>query len=176
MKVDIDGVRVPITKDVDDFIHKKIEKVNRYLKNTIASHVILKSEKDRYETEINLLTKGSVINAKEVTNELYTSIEGAIKKVINQSKKYKEKRKSHKAPGRKRVEQIVRQKAGTESNEGADILRITKELPKPMEVEEAAMQLRLSNNNFFIFLNAQTNQINVIYKRENGSFVLVEPP
>lgn len=174
MKVDIDGVRVHITKDIDEFIHKKIRKVNRYLKNTIASHVILRSEKGGYQTEINLLAKGSVINAKDVSSELYSSIEGAIKKIINQSKKYKEKRRSHKAPGRKEVERAINE-ANRQTDRESDILRITREIPKPMEVDEAIMQLKVSSHDFFIFLNAGTNQINVIYKREDGNFVLVEP-
>jgi len=174
MKVEISGVRLTITKDINDFIQKKIKKINKYLKNITTSHVILKSEKDRYETEINILAKGLVINAREVANDLYTSIEGAIKKIINQSKKYKEKKKSHKVSGYKKALQIE-QEAGIQSDAEPAILRITKRLAKPMEVEEAAMQLKSSSNSFLVFLNAETNQINVIYKKENGNFTLVEP-
>jgi len=176
IKVDIDGIRVSITKEIDDFIYKKLKKVTRYLKNTIASHVILKLEKGRYETEINLSTKGLVINAKEISNDLYSSIEGAVKKVVTQSKKHKEKIRSHKAEGRKKVKQAIKEKLISEGIKGEpEILRITKELPKPMTVDEAAEQLRACGDNFFVFLNVETDQINVIYKKENGSFVLVEP-
>ena len=174
MKVEISGIRVAMTKETDDFIHKKIQKVSKYLKNIITSHVILKLEKDRYETEINIFTKGSVINSKEVANELYASIEGAIKKVINQSKKYTDKKKSHKAAGYKKVVQMV-EASGGGGSETPLIVRVTGEVAKQMEVEEAAMQLQSSRNNFLIFLNAETNQMNVMHKRENGTFALIEP-
>ena len=175
MKVEISGIHVVITKDIDDFVNAKIEKVNKYLKGIITSHVILKSEKDRYETEINIITKGLAINAKEVAKDLHASIEGALKKVINQSKKYKEKKKSHKVGEYKKLIQIKEKKDSKKIDKKPIITRITRELAKPMDVDEAVMQLNFSNNNFFIFLNNETNQANVIYKRSNGSFTLIEP-
>ena len=175
MKAEISGIRVVITKSIDDFVNTKIEKINKYLKEIITSRVILKSEKDRYETEINIITKGLVINAKEVAKDLHVSIEGAFKKVINQSKKYKEKKKSHKVGEYKKVVQIKEKKDSKKIDKKPIITRITKELAKPMDVDEAAMQLKFSNNNFFIFLNDETNQVNVIYKKNDGNFTLIEP-
>ncbi|MBE0478630.1 ribosome-associated translation inhibitor RaiA [Candidatus Aerophobetes bacterium] len=173
MKVEISGIHIPVTKDIDDFVRKKIKKIEKYLRNITTSHVILKCEKDRFETEINVLTKGSVINAKEVANELYTSIEGAIKKVVSQSKKYKEKKKSHK-PLRPRKTVPLEQFVAKEEERPA-LLRMRRKLAKPMEVEEALMQLEVSKNSFLVFLNAETNQINVVHKKEDGNFVLIEP-
>ncbi len=172
MKAEISGIRVVITKSIDDFVNTKIEKINKYLKEIITSRVILKSEKDRYETEINIITKGLVINAKEVAKDLHVSIEGAFKKVINQSKKYKEKKKSHKVGGYKKAVQI---KDNKKIDKKPIVTRITRELVKPMDVDEAAMQLKFSSNNFFIFLNNETNQVNVIYKKNDGNFTLIEP-
>ncbi len=177
MKVEISGVRVPITEQIDSFVKKKIKKIERYFKDIIFCHLILKNEKDRYEAEINLHIKGMTINGKEATSDLYASIERAIDKVTRQSKKYKEKKKNHKFTWHKGKVQTV---SGEESKETPElepppVIEITRELAKPMGVDEAALQLRLSKNDFFIFLNAETNQVNVIYKKENGTFVLVQP-
>jgi len=174
MNIEISGIHIEVTKRIDDFIHKKMKKVNKYLKDVTNSRVILKSEKNRYETEINILTKGSVINAKEVGNDLFASIEGAIKKVVNQSKKYKEKKRSHKVSASRK---FLREKEeiSKKSNERPVLERVTKELAKPLEVEEAVMQLESSGDDFLVFLNAKTNQINVICKKEDGGFTLIEP-
>ena len=75
MKVKVNGIKVNITKDIDDFIQKKIKKLNRYFKGIISSNIILKSEKSNYETEINLLAKGLRINSRGIANDLYDSIE-----------------------------------------------------------------------------------------------------
>jgi len=174
MRIDISGIRVPVSREVDDFIHKKIKKLNRYFKDIISCHIILKTEKGRYEVEINLQIKGMTINGKEVTDDLYASIEGAIDKVSRQSKKYKEKKKAHKSIWHRRSAKIEAT-GESEEVENSAIVEITRELTKPMRVDEAAMQLSLSRDNFLVFLNAETNQVNVIYKKENGHFGLIQP-
>ncbi|MCD6406773.1 ribosome-associated translation inhibitor RaiA [Candidatus Aerophobetes bacterium] len=176
MKLDISGVHVEITKDVYDFVNKKIDKVNKYLRNIIGCRVIIKFGKNRYETEINIQAKGSIINAKEDATDLFASIEGAIKKAINQSKKYKEKKSSHKIQlsknylGSSQVENLQ-----GESREEVTLKRVRKEVAKPLEIDEAIMQLRSSGEDFLFFLNSKTNQINVICKDKEGSFTLIEP-
>lgn len=177
MKIEISGIHVPVTEDIDRFVRKKIQKLDKYLRDIITVHVILKSEKDRYETEINVATKGSVINSKEIEIDLYASIEGAIKKVLRQSKKYKEKKKNYKNLKYKEVTEL--DQPGAVSAAAVDkkpaILRLQRELAKPMEVEEALMQLQQSKDKFLIFFNAETNQINAIYEAKSENFVLLEP-
>ena len=177
MKIEISGLHVPITEDIDRFVRKKIQKLDKYLTDIITVHMIIKSEKTRFETEINAVTKGSVINAKETEIDLYASIEGAIKKVLRQSKKYKEKKKNHKSPKYKEITELSQQ--DPVNAEAIDkkpaILRVKKELAKPMEIEEALMQLQESKDKFLIFFNAETNQINAIYEAKNESFILLEP-
>lgn len=172
MRINISGIRVAVSEEVSNFIHKKIEKLNKYFKDIISSHIILKAEKGRYEVEVNLRVKGMAINGKEITDDLYASIEGAIDKVSRQSKKYKEKRRTHKSIWHRGTAPI---KATGEEVEPPAIVEITRELAKPMGVDEAAMQLNLSKDSFLVFLNAETNQVNVIYKKRNGYFGLIQP-
>lgn len=176
MRVEISGIRVPITEEIDSFVQKKIKKLEKYFKDIISCHLVLKNEKDRYEAEINLHIKGMTINGKEATDDLHASIEGAINKVARQSKKYKEKKKNHKLTWHRGEIQIeVERSTETLESEPLPVIEVTRELAKPMGVDEAALQLRLSKNNFFVFLNAETNQVNVIYKKENGTFGLIQP-
>lgn len=175
MRVEVSGVRVPVTEEVDKFIQKKAKRLGKYFKNIIFCRVILKKEKDRYEAELNLQIKGATINGKAVTDDLYASIEGAIDKVSRQSKRYKEKRKTHKNTWHRRKTLVGITEEGEKLMESPPVVEITRELAKPMGVDEAAMQLNLSKNNFLVFLNAETNEVNVIYKKENGHFGLIEP-
>lgn len=172
MNVEISGIRVTMTEEIDEFIRKKIKKVERYLRNITSSHVILKSEKGGFETEINIHTKGSTINAREIADELYASIEGAIKKIVVQCKKYKEKTTERKKKAHRASEHLIRE---DEEREKQKAVVVQRESAKPMEIEEALTQLNLSDHNFLIFLNARTGQINAIYKKDDGSIVLVEP-
>jgi len=172
MKVEISGVRVPVTEEIDNFVKKKLKKLDRYFNQAIACHVILRSEKKGfYEAEINLLVKGLNINGKEVADNLYTAIERAIDKVNKQSKKYKEKKISHKSTWHRGTFQT---ELATGNRERPRIV-ITRKIAKPMRVDEASMQLDLSEDNFLVFLNAETNQINVIYKIDDDHFGLVQP-
>lgn len=175
MKVEINGIRVTITKDIDDFIQKKIKKLNRYFKGIISFYVILKSEKNGYETEINLAAKGLRINSKAVANDLYVSIEEAIDKVVRQSKKYKEKKRSHRVAENMKTPRFNLEQDKEKVEDRPAVIQVKRELVKPMRVDEAAMQLNLSKDKFFVFLNAETNQVNVIYKREDGNLGLIEP-
>ena len=176
MKLEISGFHIQVTKDISNFIEKKIKKLNKYFKEIISIYVMIKVEKSRYRTEINLSAKGLNIHGEETDPDLYTSIDRAIDKVVRQSQKYKEKMKS-----RKRAKKIKRAKelletVGSSSPETKSLkVKIFSETAKPMEIEQACAQLNSSPNNFLIFLNIETNQVNVIYKREDGNLGLIQP-
>ena len=175
MKVEINGIKISMTKDIEDFIQKKIKKLNRYFKGIISCYVILKSEKTGYETEITLTAKGLRINGKGNAADLYSSVEDAIDKVVRQSKKYKEKKKSHRVTVGAKNPRLGMRVGGEETEDRPAVVKVKRELAKPMSVDEAVMQLNLSKDNFFVFLNAETNNVNVIYRREDGTFGLIEP-
>ena len=93
IKLEISGFHIQITKEISDFIEKKVKKLNKYFKKIISVHVMLKVEKSRYKTEINISAKGSAIHGEQINRDLYISIDRAIDKVVRQSQKYKDKMK-----------------------------------------------------------------------------------
>ena len=172
MQVDINGIHLTVSEELDGFIRKKVEKITKYLRDSATCHVTLKSEKERYEVEVSVALKGTLINGKDTGNDLQTCVEQALKKVIHQLKKYKEKKRSHKVP---RITKSSPPDAEPVPEEIPVLLQTTRTIAKPMQVDEALLQLKNSRNSFLIFLNAETNQINAVYKREDGGLILVEP-
>lgn len=174
LQVEISGIRISVTEEIDNYIKKKLDKLNKYFRQVPSARVILKAEKERYFTEISLTADGVTIRGNGMNSDLYNSIEVAIGKIKRQARKHKEKLKSHR-PRNVLEKTILDSSSVTSADTEHNIIYITKEIAKPMTVEEAVMQLETEGNKFFVFLNSSTSQVNVVYKRENGSFVLIEP-
>lgn len=176
MKVEVSGAHVPVTADLDKHIRKKLQKINKYLGRVFAARVRLKEEKKRYLTEINVVADGLTIHADGSNPDLYISVETAIDKVAKQAKKFKEKIKSRRS--RMRTEKrsyLSAVSQGSLHSNYPQITHITREIAKPMTVDEAARELSLSQHRFFFFLNTDTNQVNVLYLTDDGNFGLIEP-
>jgi putative sigma-54 modulation protein len=133
--------------------------------------VILGVEKFRHKAEVTIKTNGVIIQAHEESGDLYASIDVVVDKLDRQVKKYKEKLKDHKGRGPAAAEDIPH-----ELRERIPELIKTKRFNmKPMEPDEAIMQMELLDKGFFVFQNAATGAINVIYKRNDGNVGLIEP-
>lgn len=174
MQIDISGIRISITEETDRYIKKKLNKLNKYFRRISSARVTLKAEKEGYLTEINVTADGVTIHGNEVDSDLYNSIEAAIDKVNRQAKKHKEKVKSHRLRDTSGKRTSYSSSIASASTEHKTIYT-TREIAKPMTTDEAVMQLEMERSRFFVFLNSSTNQINVVYKREDGSFVSIEP-
>ncbi len=126
-------------------------------------------EKYRHKAEVLLKVNGLMIQAESVTGEMYSSIDEVVEKLDRQVKKYKEKVVSHRKPEGKETLPPV-------PGEGAPVIIKRKSFDvKPMNTEEAAMQMELLDKNFFVFTNASSGDINVLYRRGDGNFGLIEP-
>jgi len=177
MQVEVSGTHhIPVTADLDEYIRKKLQKINKYLRRVFSVRVRLKEEKKRYLAEINVVADGLTIHGDGSSPDLYSSVEIAIDKVNRQAKKFKEKIKSRRSR--------LRMKKGgflsTISEESVhsnypQITHITRAIAKPMTVDEAAGELSLGQDRFFFFLNTDTDQINVLYLTDDGNFGLIEP-
>jgi len=172
MNIVVTGRHLEITTALKEYAEKKIKRFDRYLSNISEAIVTLSVQKYRHKVEVLLKVNGVLIQAEGTTGELYSSIDEVAEKLERQIKKYKEKLVSHrKSEG----------KAGnieTEATATAEVGRIIKnkrfEL-KPMSPDEAAMQMDLLDKDFFVFTNDNTGHINVIYRRKDGNFGLIEP-
>jgi putative sigma-54 modulation protein len=175
MQVELSGTHVPVTADLDKYIRKKLQKINKYLRRVFSVRVRLKEEKKRYLTEINVVAGGLTIHGDGSSPDLYSSVEIAIDRVNRQAKKFKEKIKSRRSRPRIKGDFLSTVSQESVHSNHPQIAHITKEVAKPMTMDEAAKEFSLSEDRFFFFLNIDTNQINVLYLTDDGNFSLIEP-
>jgi len=172
MNIIITGRHLEVTDALKTYVEKKIKRFDRYITNISEANVTLTVEKYRHKAEVLLKVNGVLIQAEAITGDVYSSIDDVAEKLDRQTKKYKEKLVSHrKAEG----------KAGTEVQETAlppevgTIIKNKRFELKPMSPDEAAMQMELLDKDFFVFTNDGSGEINVIYRRRDGNFGLIEP-
>ncbi|MEF9437397.1 MAG: ribosome-associated translation inhibitor RaiA [Candidatus Mariimomonas ferrooxydans] len=159
-----------MTSNLKEYAKKRIEKFKKYLNNIAEATITLSVEKYRHKAEILLKVNGLMIQAESVTGEMYSSIDEAMEKLERQVKKYKKKWRSYRK-GEEKTPAVLK------SEEFSPAIIKKKSLDiKPMPAEEAAMQMVMLDKSFFVFTNASSGSINVLYKRKDGNFGLIEPP
>lgn len=185
MNMQVTGKNVDLTEPLKAYAEEKVGKIRKYFDTVMDVHVILSVEKHRHIAEVNILVNGINISADSTTEDLYASIDTVADKVERQVRRYKEKIKRHKPRQSEREQDLTvrsniipaesfHDEIEQESNE-PQIIRSRSIKVKPMNLEEAAMQMELINDNFLVFRNAETDQLNVIYTRRDGNYGLVEP-
>lgn len=173
MKFVIVGRNIEVTPGLRTAVEDKIGKLEKYFNPDTEAHVTLSVEKERQKIEVTIPVKGSIIRSEQVSNDMYVSIDLVEEIIERQLKKYKSK--------------IVdkQQSAGSFSqafmdndymeDEEVKIVRTKKFDIKPMYPEDACIQMELLGHNFFVFCNAETDQVNVVYKRKGDTYGLIEP-
>jgi len=160
-----------------EYAENRMGRLKKYLEEPIEIHLVLSIQKFRHTVDATISSNGVKIKAQEETGDLYSAIDMVQDKIEKQVKRHRDKVKDHKpevnpklaAPGTPAVEE-------TEPEEqGPQIIKAEDNFAKPMDVEEAAMQLKLSKGEFLVFTNSKTRLINVLYRRKDGNFGLIEP-
>ena len=161
------------------YAEEKLERVGKYIDGPINVQVYFAVEKKiRHIVEIVIAAKGISTKASEATNDMYAAIDAVIDKIERQLKRYKEKIKDHKPLGDERGRQFSKKIFEAESIESSTepvVIRTKTETAKPMSVEEAVMQMNLLHKDFIVFTDSVNNDINVMYRRKDGNFGLIEP-
>lgn len=172
MNIIVTGRHLEITPALKNYVEKKVKRINRYLSNISEAIVTISVQKYRHKVEVLLKVNGVLIQAEGVTSEVYSSIDEVSEKLGRQIKKYKEKLVSH------RKSEGKGSSASPDVRSTLEVGRIIKnkrfEL-KPMSPDEAVMQMDLLDKTFFVFTNDNSGDINVIYRRRDGNFGLIEP-
>ena len=158
-----------------DYIEERLQKLKKYVDHPVEAHVVLAVEKFRNVAEINLVGNGLNMNAKEEEKDMHSAIDNAIVKIERQLKKYKEKIRSHK----NNLAREAGDAAGAVSEEieelGGGRVVAVKNLPlKPMSLDDAIMEIESSKNRFVVYRDAITENINVMYRQDDGNFALIE--
>ena len=168
MNIIINCRQMELTKNLKDYAEEKIGRFQKYLTKISEATVTLSVEKLRHKAEVHLKANGSLIQAESITGEMYSSIDEVVEKLARQVKKHKDKIVSHRKKSKS--------SDLPESSEITPTIIKNKSFDlKPMSVEEAAMQMDLLDKDFFVFTNASSVTINVLYKRNDGNFGLIEP-
>ncbi len=173
MKFIISGKNIDVTEGLKSAIQDKIGKLEKYFKPETEVHVTLSVEKDRQKIEVTIPVKGNIIRSEQVSNDMYVSIDLVEEIIERQLKKYKNKLVDQKQANHFFREEFIEKEYVDE--EEVRILRTKKFDIKPMYAEDACIQMELLGHNFFVFMNADTDQVNVVYKRKGSTYGLIEP-
>lgn len=177
MNVIVTGRHVEVTDALKKYATDKIEKFERFEANITEANFVFSLEKHNHKVEASLKVNGHSIQADSVTEEMYSSIDEVLDKLGRQIRKMKDKTDSKRKSGEKQTMALAA--AGEEGIlEGGPAPLIIKSRrfdPKPMTAEEAAMQLDVLDQSFFVFVDSMSNGVNVVYRRKDGNVGLVEP-
>jgi putative sigma-54 modulation protein len=171
--ITITGKQVEITEPLREYVTEKIGRACRLLEKISAAHVTIHVEKYRHIVEVIIQAFGATLRAKEETHDMYASIDQVLDKIEIQAKRLKEKIKDHKHPG----EEVGAGRAVEEVPPGRPPVFISETFAaKPLTVDDAVDELGGRPDLFLVFHNAKNGLVNVLYKRTDGTFGLVEPP
>ena len=182
MQVSVTFRQMDPTAALKEFASEKVARIEKYLHSSCDAHVVLSVEKYMHQADISIKAHGVMMRGKEKSEDMYNSIDRAVSKIERQVKRYRNKLTSHKP--REGVAAKVRLNyLAAESEPEPEMIEVhpqvveSKELDaKPMTVEEAVMQMDLLDNDFLVFVNATSGGMNVLYRKTEGRFGLIEGP
>lgn len=175
--ISVTGRHLDVTESMKQHAREKLEKIKKYFPRVIDIHVVMDIQKFNHKVEVILQANHINIQAKEVTKDMYISIDKVVAKLDRQLKKYKNKIQEHRHREAKTTLlplDIISFKKKSDDFE-PKVVTSEKFSAKPMFLDEAMVQVKLSRDNFLVFTNAENEKINVIYKRKDGNFGLIEP-
>lgn len=172
-----------------DYANEKVERASKYLDRAGEAHVVLSLERHLHHADITLHSGPFVLRGKDKSDDMYTSIDLAMDKIERQLERYKDRMKSHRGKEREhhaqatleslKVRHNVVEVPGPEEGAVGDIPRVirTDEMnANEMTVHDAVMHMDLMDEDYFVFRNAESDVVNVVYRRKDGNFGLIEAP
>lgn len=174
MKFIISGKNIEITEGLKASVIDKLGKLERYFTSDTEVIVTMSVEKERQKIEVTIPVKGSIIRSEQVSNDMYVSIDLVEEVIERQLRKYKNKLIAKHQEGSNFRKEFIEKEEITEPEE-IKITRTKQVEMKPMYPEDACIQMELLGHNFYMFCNAETEEINVVYKRKGNTYGLIEP-
>ena len=175
MKFTITGRNIELTKGLKDAVEDKLSRLEKYFTPDIDVYVTLSVEKERQKIEVTIPMKGNIIRSEQVSNDMYVSIDLVEEVIERQLKKYRTKLVTKKQAGGEFFTSEFMNTQDVEDDEAIKIVRSKKFGMKPMYPEDACLQMELLGHDFFVFRNAETDEVNVVYKRKGNTYGLIEP-
>lgn len=173
MRFIITGRNIDVTEGLKSAVEEKLGKLDRFFAPETEVNVTLSVEKERQKIEVTIPVKGNIIRSEQVSSDMYVSIDLVEEVIERQLKKYKNKIVSKQQNAAAFAQEFVEKDYDDEDE--VKIIRTKRFGIKPMDPEEACVQMELLGHNFYVFFNAQTEEVNVVYKRKGNTYGLIEP-
>lgn len=173
MRIKITGRNIELTEGLKAAVEDKLSKLERYFNADTDVYVTLSVEKERQKVEVTIPVKGNYIRSEQVSSDMYVSIDLVEEVIERQLKKYRTKIVTK----QQNATSVFKQDFLDESSDDEEIkiIRTKKFDMKPMYPEDACVQMELLGHDFFVFINAETEDVNVVYKRKGNTYGLIEP-
>jgi putative sigma-54 modulation protein len=181
MNFSIRGDRIEVTEALREYVEKKLGRLERYFEAPPTSEVNVKLSviREKQNVEVTIPLTGVLLRAEERSDDMYASIDLVVDKLERQIRKYKTKvnRKVRQESGYKNLfkDDVVTPVHLLEEEDEYEVVRTKRFTLKPMDVEEAILQMNMVGHTFFVFANSDSSQVNVVYKRADGKYGLIEP-
>lgn len=178
MQIAIRGKNIEVTEALRDHVEKKLGRLAKYFYRPLSAQVMMQVERGRHIIEVQVPIDGMLLRGEESSADMYASVDQVVDKLERQIHKYKTKinRKLRRDGNNNRDVFVETPAPAAELSDEEDRLVKTKRFPvKPMEVDEAILQMNLLGHDFFVFSNSGTDEINVLYRRKDGGYGLIEP-
>ena len=174
MKFIISGKNIDVTPRLKDQVISKLGKLERYFTPDTEIIVTLSVEKERQKIEVTIPVKGNIIRSEQVSSDMYVSIDLVEEVIERQLRKYKNKLiAKHQEGGN--FNHTFYDVDETDGDDEVKIVRTKRFGIKPMYPEDACVQMELLGHDFYVFCNAETDQVNVVYKRKGNTYGIIEP-
>ncbi|SHI39124.1 ribosome hibernation-promoting factor, HPF/YfiA family [Lutispora thermophila] len=173
MRIRVSGKNIEVTNALRERVEKKLSKFEKYFNPDTEVNATLTVEKNRHIIEVTIPFNGIILRGEEATEDMYTSIDNVVEKLEKQIAKYKTRLERKIKDGSVRFENFSFSEE--DDDEEPRIVKTKRFAMKPMPVEEAVLQMELLGHNFFMFFNADSEEVNVVYKRKDGDYGLIEP-
>jgi putative sigma-54 modulation protein len=159
------------------YAEEKVSKIKKYLDSPMEANIVLTVEKFRHQADVTVSLNGARIKAVEETEDMYSAIDQVIDKIEKQVKRHLSKIRDHRSENLRSEEGSLSEELDETTAFAQEelVIEVEKTFAKPMDPEEAAMQLNLTRQDFLVFRNAKSREINVIYRRADGNLGLIEP-
>jgi putative sigma-54 modulation protein len=171
MKLTVLGKKVNVTDNFREKIQKKLSKLDKFFQDDAAAHVVLSNIKDKQTVEVTINSQNMMYRAQETTDDYMVSLEAVVDTLERQIRKNKTRLEKRMRSGA--FKDLPAWDEGEEDD--FDVIKVKKFPMKPMSVDEAILQMNLLSHQFFVYLDAETETICVVYKRNDGGYGLIEP-
>ena len=177
MRYTITGRNIEVTPGLKAAVEKKIGKLEHFFTPDTEVFVALSAQKDMQKIEVTIPVKGNTIRAEESSTDMYVSIDLVEEIIERQIRRYRKKLIDKKQAALSFSQNFIDEgdEDETSYDDEIQIVKTKRFAVKPVNPEEACLQMEMLGHNFYVFLNSDTDQVNVVYKRKNGTYGLIEP-